>query len=339
MVDKLTKLVHFIATTTDVTATQLADRFFNEVVRHHGVPKVLVSDRDSRFTSLFWNALWKQLGTKLAMSTAFHPQTDGQTERANRTLEEMLRAYVDFDQKDWDRYLIHAEIACNNAPQTSTGESPFYLNYGQHPLLPLNMAVDTPSNNPAAADRIKIMKEAIDQAKINLHSAQQRQIHYANQNRREQLFKQGDKVLLSTSHLKLKVADQTPKLLSKFIGPFEITQVISPVAYRLQLPNSLSIHPVFHVSKLKSYQDGASAYPDRPTLQRPPPQVIGAEDEWEVERIVDQRIRRIGRGRRGVVEYLVLWKGYADYEKSWEPAHNLTHAQHAIQQFIAARSM
>lgn len=140
VVDKYSKMLHCFPTTTTVTAPQLAKLFFDEIVRHHGVPSSIISDRDPRFTSSFWQQLWKQLGTKLAMSTAYHPQTDGQTERANRTIEEMLRAYVNSKQNDWDQHLTAVEIAYNNSKQMSTGFSPFYLNYGQHPSTPLSVS-------------------------------------------------------------------------------------------------------------------------------------------------------------------------------------------------------
>jgi hypothetical protein len=118
-VDKLSKMVHYAPTKTQVTAPELASLFVKEVVRHHGVPESIISDRDPRFTSNFWRSVWQQLGTKLSMSTAYHPQSDGQTERANRTLEDMLRAYVSYRQDDWDKHLIAAEIAYNNSLQAS----------------------------------------------------------------------------------------------------------------------------------------------------------------------------------------------------------------------------
>ena len=140
-VDKMSKMAHYAATTTKVTAPQLARIFFNQVVRYHGVPKSIVSDRDSKFTSLFWRSLWKRIGTRLALGSAYHPQTDGQTERTNRILEDMLRAYVDNHQDDWDEYLMTAEFAYNNSVQSSTGHTPFYLNSGQHPHMPLTAAL------------------------------------------------------------------------------------------------------------------------------------------------------------------------------------------------------
>ena len=136
VVDKLTKYAHFIPTTTDVTADTTARLFFDNIFTYHGLPIKIVSDRDAKFTSNFWQGLFALLGTKLAMSTAFHPQTDGQTERMNRTLEQMLRFYVSYRQDDWDLYLPTCQFAVNNAKQASTGETPFYLNHGRHPGLP-----------------------------------------------------------------------------------------------------------------------------------------------------------------------------------------------------------
>ena len=235
-VDKLSKMAHYVATRTEVTAPELAQLFFVEVVRHHGLPESIVSDRDPRFTSIFWRALWSQLGTTLSISTAYHPQTDGQTERQNRTLEEMLRAYVSARQDDWDECLAAAEIAYNNSIQASTGATPFFLNYGQHPRLALDHAISAAqtSNNPTAADRIAALHQQLEKAKVALHSAQQRQAQYANQNRREvQLTPGVDRVWLSTEHLQLKDSGQTKKLLSKYIGPFNIKRNVGAVSYRI----------------------------------------------------------------------------------------------------------
>src|SRR5215208_5186083 len=135
-VEKLSKRTYFIPTTTDVTASQVAEIFFNTIFKNHGLPKIIISDRDPKFTSHFWKALFEKLGTKLAMSTSHHPQTDGQTERMNRTMEDMLRAYVNYKQDNWDECLAAAEFAYNQATQASTGFSPFKLDCGQELLVP-----------------------------------------------------------------------------------------------------------------------------------------------------------------------------------------------------------
>ena len=342
-VDKLTKWATYVLTTTTVDAPMLARLFFDHILRLHGLPSAIISDRDARFTSLFWQALWQQLGTQLQMSTAFHPQTDGQTERQNRTLEETLRAYVGYKQDDWDQKLAAAEFAYNTSVHASTGYSPFYLNYGQEPRLPLDEALKPAnvSNNPTAAQRIQQLHEALSQAKAALLRAQQRQAHYADLNRREITFVVGDPVLLSTEHLSLKNKERTKKLLSKYIGPFKVKRVVSSVAYELNLPAAMQIHPVFHVSKLKAAKDSGSTFPGRSLAEqspeRPPPELINeeGEEEWEVEKILKKRIVKCGKNRTRV-EYLTQWRGYPEWEQTWEPARNLAKAQQAVADFEAA---
>lgn len=145
--DLLSKMAHFIPTITSASAPDIAKIFFDVVFRLHGLPKAIISDRDACFTSRFWKSLFQNLGTKLSMSTAFHPQTDGQTERTNRTLEDMLRAYVNYKQDNWDECLASAEFAYNSHKNASTDLSPFELNYGQQPQVPSSL-FQTESNPP-----------------------------------------------------------------------------------------------------------------------------------------------------------------------------------------------
>lgn len=336
-VDKFTKMVHIAATTTSVTAPQLAQIFFREVIRLHGVPKSIISDRDPRFTSNFWKSLWTQLGTKLSMSTAYHPQTDGQTERTNRTLEDMLRAYVNYEQDDWDKHLVAAEIAINNSQQASSGFSPYFLNYHQHPNLPLSGIAQpkkdmNESRNPAAGEALTGFKEHLQKARENMEEASRRQVYYANRRRRDHQFNVGDLVWLSAKDLSFE--NRTPKLAPRNYGPFEVIQRIGEVAYKLKLPDQWKIHPVFHVSKLKANNEELQHFPDRQReVTRPPPllQDKEGEQEYEVERIVGVRTRR--KGRKTMKEYLVLWKGYPEWERTWEPEANLQNARDAIREF------
>ena len=334
-VDKLTKMCHYVATTTNVTAPQLATLFIREVVRLHGVPDSILSDRDPRFTAKFWRAYWSQLGTTLTMSTAYHPQTDGQTENANKTLEIVLRARVNFQQTDWDQHLAAAELAVNNAVHASTGFSPFYLNYGQQVQLPLDQAIALlrPSSNPAAMDRIRRLKSDLDRARQHIERAQQRQAKYADQHRRDVTFKVGDSVLLSTDHLKMVGADKrTPKFASKYIGPFKIKRVANANAYELDLPVQMRINPVLNISRLKVYRD-PSSFPSRPsTVNRPPPEITleDGTEQYEVESILARR----GTGARS--QYLVKWLGYPVWEATWEKSSSLTEAQDAVQDFESA---
>jgi hypothetical protein len=331
-VDKLTKMVHYVPTTTNVTAPQLADIFMREVVRLHGVPESILSDRDPRFTAHFWRAFWAQLGTTLTMSTAYHPQTDGQTERANRTLEELLRARVNFRQDDWDEHLSAAELAVNNAVHASTGFTPFYLNFGHEVELPLDRAIAglRPSTNPVAAERISRLQADLTRARSNIEAAQQRQAKYADQHRREVKFAIGDQVLLSTEHLRMIGADKrTPKFTFKYLGPFEIKRVVNDNAYELDLPDPLRIYPVFNASRLKAYQDGRASFPSRPRPDvRPPPETSedGAE-QYEVESILAVR----GSGPRA--QFLVKWLGYPDWESTWMKRSGLNEAREVLAEF------
>jgi hypothetical protein len=269
------------------------------------------------------------------MSTAFHPETDGQTERNNRTLEQMLRIFVNYKQNDWDQYLAAAEFAYNNSKQASTGASPFYLTSGQNPLTPASLLQPsvTDSNVQSTDEFLEHLSTSMKIASENLNEAQQRQARYADTKRREQSFQVGDKVLLSTKNISLDTQARRPskKLQPRFIGPYEVIDIISPVTYKLQLPANLSIHPVFHVSLLKAYQDNPQEFEEQ--IRKPPAPVLTSDgqEEFEVEKILDKRIHRRGRG--STVEYLIKWKGYADYDATWEPVENLKNAEEAIADF------
>src|SRR4051812_36677803 len=192
IVDKLSKLSHLIPTTTNVTASQFAVQFVNEIVRLHGVPKHIVSDRDSKFTSHFWRHLMKCLGVELRLSTSFHPQTDGQTERTNRTLETILRNFVNQKNNNWNEFLSTTEIAINNSKQASTKFSPFFLNFGYNMRLPFLNHNQSKSINatavPAADEMLKSIRQSTAQAIENLKSAQETQSFYSNMKRRDEQF-------------------------------------------------------------------------------------------------------------------------------------------------------
>ena len=331
VVDKLTKLVHLIATTTTVTAKEVALLFFDNVVRLHGVPDAIITDRDARFTSLFWKELMKLMGIQQRMSSSFHPQSDGQTERTNRTLETMLRHYVNERNNDWAKHLTAAEIAINNCQQSSTKYSPFYMNCGFNPRFPFliqsTVKASVSSAVPAAEEIVKTIQLTTQQAIQNLQRAQQQQSQQANRKRRDDEFKVGEQVYLSTD--KLNITSGVSKLNPKFIGPFTITKVINPVAVQLQLPHHFKIHNSFHVSRIKRAKS-TDQFPNRPTLEKPPP-VIQAdheeESEWEVEKIVDKR------QNRGKVEYLVKWRGYDSHDNQWITGNQLANAQDAMKEF------
>jgi hypothetical protein len=332
IVDKLSKYVTFIPTHTNVNAIDTAKLFFNYIVRYHGIPKIIVSDRDSKFTSLFWRELWKLLGTSLNMSSSFHPETDGQTEISNKTLEQYLRSYVNYEQNNWDEFLISAEIAYNNTIQASTTFTPYYLNSGQHPNLSFDHALKSKinTNNESVDEMLSSMNNALSHAKILLHQAQQRQSYYANQHRTDIFFNVGDMVMISTQNL--NTLNKAPKLLPRYIGPYKIIKVISKVAYKLELPKTMKINNTFHISKLKKYNnnnDNIFEKSIRKQEVRPDPTIINNEELYEVDRIINSRMRKYGRSEPRL-EYLVVWKGYPLYEATWLPLQNLQQSKQAI---------
>ncbi|GJJ71552.1 hypothetical protein EMPS_03902 [Entomortierella parvispora] len=207
-VDKLTKLAHFVPSTTSATAIDVAHQFFDNIFKLHGLPTSIISDRDTRFTSRFWQELHKLLDVKLALSTAYHPQTEGQTEVTNKTLKTMLRAFVDNKQSNWDQLLPSLEFAYNNAVNASTGYSPFFLSTGQHPRLPTAL-LSVPSSPVPTVDSV-LTEEATTPilAQDALQRAQDHQEEQANKRRCNDKFKVGDKVLLSATNIMIP-ADST----------------------------------------------------------------------------------------------------------------------------------
>jgi hypothetical protein len=202
--DRFSKLVVLIPCSSTIDAPGYADLFFQHLYRKFGLPRSLVSDRDPRFTSNFWKALMKRVGTRLDMSTAFHPQTDGQSERTNRTVEDMLRATIAPDQRDWDLLLPLIEFAYNDLVQASTGYTPFFLAMGYHPRTPLSLLAPDPeaattTRSPSVDPRVTLVQQVMAVVRHNLLAAQQRQKVQADQHRRQRKFSVGDLVLLSTA--------------------------------------------------------------------------------------------------------------------------------------------
>ncbi len=320
VVDKLTKMVHILPTTTNCTAVKVAELYRDHVFKHHGIPAKIISDRDSRFIGTFSAELEKLLGIRHAASTAYHPQSDGQTERVNRVLEDMLRNYVAPSQDNWDEYLSLAQFAINNSVHKSTGSSPFMLNFGFNPRLPLSI-VGT-SKSPVAAEFTQAMQRRIFEARTCHRVATQRQKLYADRNRVDVQFKPDDWVLLSSKNLRFKAG--TPKLLPRWVGPFQVVKAIGRQSYELNLPSNWhNIHDVFHVSSLEAYRSDGSYQPP------PPAELLEGEDELEVEAILAHRpVPPTGQGNRKkkTYEYLLRWRGQSSDFDTWEPEVHLKHA-------------
>jgi hypothetical protein len=318
-------------------ADEYARLFFAHVYRRFGLPRVLVSERDPRFTAAFWRSLFATLGTKLAFSSAYHPQSDGQTERANRTVEGMLRAFVGPRQNDWDEFLPLVEFAYNDSVQASTGFSPFFLTQGRNPLSPLSVPVSDArrglgSVSPAADDHVGRMRTALSDAKQALVEAQKRQKSAYDRHRRDWAPKLGDMVLLSTSHLNLE-GHVSPKLSPRFVGPFRVSEVISPVAFRLDLPATMRCHNVFYVSALREWVESS-----RPQDAPPPPVMRGDDAFYEVEAIIGHWPRS-AKSPTEVKQYVVQWVGHPSWDSTREPAENIaTDAPLAVQWYWADKN-
>lgn len=215
-IDHLTSMVHLAPTKQTYRAKDVAEVMFNLVYKHHGMPSNIVSDRDTLFTSTFWQRLHQLTGVELRMSTSFHPQTDGATERANRTITQMLRQIVLPNQQDWALKLPAIEFALNSACSKTTKYPPFILNYGR---LPPPLIWNTNSDYPGVRVFVQRMKDAIMDAHDSIIASRVKNTSLANRKRMESPFVKGDLVYLSTENLSLPKG-RARKLAPKFIGPF-----------------------------------------------------------------------------------------------------------------------
>ncbi|KAM0052890.1 putative nucleotidyltransferase, Ribonuclease H [Helianthus debilis subsp. tardiflorus] len=252
IVDRLTKSAHFLAIKETDKFSTLADVYLKEVVSRHGVPTSIISDRDAQFTSELWQAIHKSFGSRLDMSTTYHPQTDGQSERTIKTLEDMLRACVIDFGNGWEKYLPLVEFSYNNSYHTSIQAAPFEALYGRKCRSPLCWA-EVGDSQITGPELVVDATERIAQIRQRMVAARDRQKAYANKRRKPLEFQVGDRVLLKVSPWKGVVRfGKWGKLNPRYVGPFEITEKIGKVAYRLNLPAELgAVHNVFHVSNMK----------------------------------------------------------------------------------------
>ena len=311
VVDRYSKGAHFGALPTQHTAHQVAVHFLTLVCKLHGFPRSLVSDRDALFLSQFWKELFRLSGTQLRMTTAYHPQSDGQTEVVNRTLEQYLRAYVHHKPSHWFQYLPLAEWSYNTTVHSSTGFTPFEIVYGRPP--------------PSTVDYIRGSSpiDAVDSLltdRTELHALLQRRLQKAQSSMkatadkhcRDTQFSIGDWVYLRLRPYRQKsLAPSYTKLAKRFYGPYQVTDRIGPVAYRLALPATSQIHNVFHVSLLKLHQ-GPSPTTDAPL----PPLAVDHHPlvsplailDWKWDTSVTPPLRMV----------LVQWAGLPPEDTSWE---------------------
>jgi hypothetical protein len=313
IVDRLTKSAHFLPVDTKYNAAKYARLYFHRIVSLHGVPLTIVSDRGSVFMSHFWKTLQKCLGTKHLKSSAYHPQTDGQTERVNQVLEDMLRACVLSFPEKWDECLPLAEFSYNNSYQESIRMAPFEALYGKKCRTPLNW-VEVGDRGYYGPDFIREARKQVGVIQKHLEVAQARQKAYADKRRRPLQFEVNDYVYLKVSPMKgVSRFGVRGKLAPRYIGPYKVLERRGSVAYRIQLPDILSaVHDVFHVSQLRKCLrvptevveiEGLSLQPDL-SYEEHPVKILD-----EKERVTRTKVVKF---------YKVQWQNHSEDEATWE---------------------
>jgi transposase InsO family protein len=323
VVDRLTKQCHLIPLKSMATEN-LVFPFLREIVRLHGLPSTMVSDRGPQFTSELWRGLTDALGIQLLLSTAYHPQTDGQSERMIQSVEHHLRTLVAHDQADWETHLPLVEFAINNSVSESTGMTPFFANLGQHPRM-----ISPPAGGTATPPKpIDAHLGAIlENLRASLAVARDAQTEMANAHRTPSpRYKVGDQVMLSTRNL--RTARPCRKFDDRWIGPFPVTRVVNPRAVRLALPSNMRVFPTFSVNSVRPV--AGDPFPGQPApTPRPGPISDSDEEIFEAHEILNARK---AAGRRPF-QYHVRWRGWGPEGDTWEPRANLENVVDMVDDF------
>ncbi len=332
--EKLSTYCRLLPCRSDQTAEELAELFYQEIVRHEGWPHRIISDRDSLITSDFWQALNAVSGTSLDLSTAYHPQSDGQNERIHQVIEDMLRCYVDPTLKDWDTHLASVELALNTRYVERLECSPFFMVKGRDCQFPLDVALAkirparerAIDKDPSATAVHEVQQEQVRRARRLLEAANDRMKAREDKRRRLHPFAAGQRVLLSNKNLKL-AGPKFRKLRGRFVGPFLITEMVGSAAARLQLPPMLRrVHPVFHVSLLKPFRtDGRQ--------QATGEAVLLEGDEGEVRKDIDVIIDHRFYGSRELLQFRVRFVGCDESSDEWLSETDLAGAEDLIQHY------
>ncbi len=299
------KAAKFIPCNKTIDGETVTTLYFKHLFPWFGIPRRIISDRNPRFTSNFSKAVASATGIQQNISTAFHPRTDGQTERMNQWVETYLCDFVNGRQNNWSSLLPVAEFAHNSWKHDQTKYTPHELITGSVPSAKLMLLDDS---IPSAQQRLSELSKARTDVQLSLQKC-------IKSHRPTRELETNQQVWLDARNLKTNVPSK--KLAPRRYGPFKVIQKVSPVAYRLQLPQSMSkMHNVFHIDLLIPYVE-TQAY--RQSYPQPPPDIIDGEEEYEVEEIVSDR--KTGRSRKQ--QYLVRWKGYPTSENSWVDAADL----------------
>jgi len=322
--DKFTKFVRLIPGKTTFDARDWAVRYFDYCFSQYGLPVAFISDRDPKFNSDFWRALFERAGVKLAMTTAYHPQADGQSERSIQTIEVALRSMLAGDQKalsEWDELIPDTEFAINTAESATTGYSPFFLLYGTHPRDGTTLTGEPTDRTAEQFREDRRLNRALASDHIRLAQAKMAQ-YYDERRSIPPRWKPGDEVyikLVRGTRIGYKLPTATALDVIK-MGPFPIEARISDLAYRVKLPPDLKIHPTISIAHLEP------KHPDHYHRKKPPPPaavVKDGEQAWDVDRILRKELRRHPGDSGRKWYYRVRWKGFSPRDDSWEPEDRL----------------
>ncbi|OMO81561.1 reverse transcriptase [Corchorus capsularis] len=312
IVDRLSKYAHFLAIPAHTTAPQLAALFSQEIGKLHGLPRSIVSDRDPIFISSFWKELFRLQGTKLNHSSAYHPQSDGQSEVLNRCLETYLRCFAGDNPRSWSKIFHWAEWSYNTALHSAINMTPFEAVYGYAPPTVASY-LPGPSKIAQLDDCLVERQTLLARLKVNLARAQNRMKMQADRHRKEKHFEEGEWVWVKLQPYRQQsvVKRTTQKLAKKYFGPFQIIKRVGTVAYELKLPADSRIHPVFHVSLLKAYRGNLDINPT-------PLPALAIEDQPVLEPEVVLKTREVKYQDQNLPQILVKWKNLPEAEATWE---------------------
>ena len=328
--EKYSKAIRIIPCNITTSAAEAARLYLEYCYPIFGLPSRIISDRDARFTSLFWSTLTRLLNIRLGLTAAYHPSADGQSEKTNQTVEIALRCFIGGDTSKyhrWVEYLPILEHEYNSTINVSTGFSPNEVRYIVPPrgIMDITTVPAEPINkvSDAAQQLVEDLQNRRDEARDSIALAQARQKKYADANRSEKEYTVGDLVLIRYSRLHgYKPPKGHRHKLGPLSTPVRITEKLSPLSYRVALPPGSQIHDVLSIVHLKRFHGDGSDI-------RPLPILVEGEEgsrEWEFEVESIDGVRK----NEGNVEYLVRWKGYGIDDRTWEPIEHLDHAQEAL---------
>jgi hypothetical protein len=335
--DRFTKQAFFCPTTEKgLTAEVTAELFIQHVFRTQGVPSILLSDQDSKFTSLFWERLFELLGTKLVLSASYHHQTNGQVERINQTLANFLRAYCGKRGAEWHKELPVYEFAYNSSIHRTTGVEPFRAVYGDVPPSPLQLVNVARTCSKSATDMADLLVNTRREVQDALGEAARRFREANEKARRGHRYEKGDLVLLSTKHLAL-AGEERRKTFPKFIGPFTVERTRGDNNVEISVKGRFRlIDPVINVERLRPYK-GRAGYQGNDILSEEVVQALADDPRggtwWEVEDVVASRVTKAG-----AVKYLVRYKGFSAAFDEWKGSKDVSEALVKDYQELVARA-